>query len=142
MRHKTLREIAKIASGIVLADIVTTLWYSGAGLLPMTVLGVRWTSSMVPEILVFDIALFILMVHFGWHMKLPIESPSERTLLIIAGAIFLVVALGHLARLAFGLRFILGDFRIPAWLSWLGIVITSYLSYSCFHFATKMHGKR
>ena len=142
MRHKTLRELAKIGSGLVVADIITTLWYSGAGLLPMTILGVRWTNNMVPELLVFDAALLLLLAHYGWNMKLPIESPSERTLLIIAGVIFLVVALGHLAILMFGWKYILGDFRIPIWLSWVGVFFTAYMAYSSFHFAMRLHGKR
>jgi hypothetical protein len=142
MHHQTLREVAKIASGIVFADIIGTLWFSQAGLLPMTMLGVRWTNAMVPEILVFDLALLMLCVHYGWNMKLPISSPSERTLLWVAGVIFLVVAVGHLMQLMFNVHLILGDFKVPQWMSWLGILLTAYLSYSSFHFAKHMHGRR
>ena len=135
MNHHTLREIAKVASGLVLADIISAVWFSAAGLLPLTILGVTWTSSSIPEIIVFDGALLLFLIHFGWNMKLPIASPSERSLLIVAGVIFLVVAVAHLVRLAFGLDLILGNADIPLWLSWVGVLITGYLSYSCFHFA-------
>ncbi len=140
MSHATLREIAKIGVGLVVADIITTVWYSAAGLLPMTLLGVRWTDDMVPMILVFDIALLLILIHFAWNMKLPIQSPSEKTLLIIAGFIFLLMAIGHLAQLAFGTHLWLGDFMVPNWISWIGIAITAYLAYSCFHFTN--HFKR
>ncbi|MDO8624163.1 MAG: hypothetical protein Q7R54_02295 [bacterium] len=141
MNHTTLREIAKIGTGLVVADIISTLWFSTAGFLPMTLLGVRWTATMVPEILVFDIALLLFLVHFAWNMKLPIQSPSERTLLLVAGIIFLVMAVGHLSQLALNVHLWLGDFQIPAWISWLGILITAYLAYACFHFARHM-GRR
>jgi hypothetical protein len=141
MSHATLRELAKIGTGLVVADIISTLWYSTSGFLPMTLLGVRWTAAMVPEILVFDIALLILLVHFGWNMKLPIQSPSERTLLLVAGIIFLAMAVGHLAQLALGTHLWLGDFAVPAWISWLGILLAGYLAYSCFHFTRHMRGR-
>ena len=133
--HHTLREIAKVGAGLVVADIISVLWFSSAGLLPMSILGVTWTNAMVPEILVFDVALLLLLVHFGWRMRLPINSPSERTLLTFAGIVFFIVALGHLVRLAFDWNLILGGFDVPQWVSWLGVLITGYLSYSCFHFA-------
>ena len=135
MIHHKLREAAKVGSGLVLADIISVLWFSAAGLLPVTILGVTWTSAALPEILVFDIALLLLLVHYGWSMRMPVSSPSERTLLMIAGLIFLVVALVHLARLAFGIDIILGDFAIPLWLSWVGVIFAGYLSYASFHFA-------
>lgn len=141
MHHTTLRELAKVGTGLVVADIITTLWYSAGGLLPMTILGVEWTATMVPEILVFDIALLIFMSHFAWNMKLPIQSPSERTLLWVAGILFALIALGHLSRLAFDVHVLLGDFQIPMWVSWVGILITGYLAYSCIHFARHMRGK-
>jgi len=138
MNHATLREIAKIGVGVVGADIIATIWFSSANLLPMTLLGVNWTTAMVPEILVFDIALLILLLHFGWNMKLPVQSPSERMLLLIAGIVFTIVAIGHFMRLMFNIDLILGDFEIPQWLSWLGILITAYLAYSCLHFRRHM----
>jgi hypothetical protein len=133
--HHALKEIAKVATGLVLADIISLIWLAGAGLLPMSIFGVVWTSAAVPEILVFDLALLILFVHLGWGVKLPVSSPSERTLLMLSGILFLIVALLHLARLAFGLDLALGTFEIPLWLSWVGVVITGYLSYASFHFA-------
>lgn len=133
--HHTLREIAKVGSGLVIADLLSAIWLSASGLFPLTMLGVTWTSAAIPEIIVFDGALLLLLLHYGWNMKLPITSPSERTLLILAGSLFLVVAIAHLARLMFGLDVILGGFELPLWLSWIGVFVTGYLSYASFHFA-------
>lgn len=140
MNHRTLREIAKVGTGLVIADLVSAFWLSSAGLFPLTLLGVTWTSAMIPEIIVFDGALLILLAHFGWNMRLPITSPSERTLLAIAGAVFALVAIAHLLRLMFDMQIFLGGFELPMWLSWAGVVVTGYLSYSCFHFSR--HGVR
>jgi hypothetical protein len=135
MNHHTLREIAKVGVGLVIADIVCGLWFAGAGLFPITILGVAWSANAIGPAIVFDLALIILLAHFAWNMRLPISSPSERTLLQLAGVIFLVVALGHLARLMFNANLILGGFEIPMWLSWAGVIVTAYLSYASFHFA-------
>jgi hypothetical protein len=139
MSHTTLRELSKVGAGLVLADIVSVLWLSGAGFFPLSFLGVDWTGDMVPGILVFDIALLILLIHYGWKMRLPVQSPSERMLLKIVGTVFLVVAVGHLLRVTLGLDLILGDFEIPDWVSWLGIILTGYLAYASFHFARHRH---
>lgn len=134
MNYHTLREIAKVGAGLVIADMISAIWLASAGLLPMTILGVSWSADMLPEILVFDGALLLLLVHLGWNMRLPVSSPSERTLLTVAGVLFLVVALVHFMRVTFGWGLILGGFAVPLWLSWIGFAITLYLSYSCFHF--------
>lgn len=137
MKHHTMRELAKIGVGIMIADVISLLWFSGTGYLPMTVLGITWTSQAVLPALIFDIAIIILLAHFGWNMKLPIQSPTERTLLRLVGLIFLIIALVHLLRLAFGWNLIVGEANIPMWLSWLGVIIPAYLSYCAFRFSTK-----
>ncbi|HVM58873.1 MAG TPA: hypothetical protein VMT80_00895 [Candidatus Paceibacterota bacterium] len=133
--HHALREIAKVGTGLVLADLVSVIWLSAAGLFPLSILGVEWTGAMVPEILVFDAGILLLLIHFGWNMRLPVSSPSERTLLYLAGTLFLVVAIAHFLRITFGWSLILGGFAVPQWLSWIGFAVTLYLSYSSFHFA-------
>lgn len=137
MNHHTLREIAKIAVGLVLADLLCVVWFSTAGFFPLTILGVTWKSASIAPIFIFDVALIILLAHYGWNMRLPIKSPTEKNLLIFVGLIFLVVALVHLLRIAFGVDLILGSATVPLWLSWLGVIIPGYLSYSSFHFALR-----
>ncbi|MDE1925543.1 MAG: hypothetical protein KGH79_05255 [Patescibacteria group bacterium] len=135
--HHTLREIAKVGVGLLIADIICGLWLSSAGLFPLTLLGITWSASMLVPGIVFDLALILLLAHCGWGMKLPISSPSERWLLIFVGLIFLAVALLHLVRLMFGIEIILSGAVIPLWLSWFGVIIAGYLSYSSFHFARR-----
>ncbi len=130
-----LREVAKVGVGLVIADIVCGIWLSSAGLLPITLLGMSWGASMIAPGIVFDLVLILILSHYAWNMKLPIESPTERGLLRLAGLIFLIVALLHLMRIAFGWNLIVGNVTVPLWLSWLGVAIAGYLSYSSFHFA-------
>lgn len=137
MSRRFLRELAKVGTGLVIADIISVLFLSAAGFLPLTILGVQWSTSMVPEIIFFDSALLVFLVHYGWSVRLPVSSPSERLLLGIAGTIFLIVALAHLLRLTFGWQLMLGGFAVPVALSWFGVVFTGYLSYASFHFAFK-----
>jgi hypothetical protein len=135
--HNMLREIAKVGIGLFIADIFCGLWLYGAGLLPMTLLGVTWTSSYIGPGIVFDLAVILLLAHYAWNTRVPLRSPSEKGLLLIAGGIFLVIALAHLTRLAFGVSILLGDFAVPLWVSWVGVLITAYLSYASFHFALR-----
>jgi len=136
MNHTSLREIAKVGVGLVMADFISVLYFSAAGIFPVSLLGITWSASAALPIAALDLGLIVLLAHYGWSMKLPIESPSERSLLRLVGMIFLVIALLHLVRIAFGWNLILGDVAVPLWLSWAGVVIPTYLSYASFHFAS------
>lgn len=136
--NRALREVAKVATGLVLADILSAVWFSAAGLLPFVFLGVTWTSRMLPEVIVFDGALLLLLVHYGWNMRLPVNSPSERTLLTIAGIIFAIVSLVHLVRLLFNISILFGGLALPPWVSWAGFLLAGYLAYSSFSFAHRL----
>jgi hypothetical protein len=54
---------------------------------------------------------------------------SQRTYSVIAGIIFLLVALLHALRLLFDWHVVVGDFAVPVWVSWLGVVFAGYLGY-------------
>lgn len=136
-KHHLLREIAKIGVGLFIADFASVIWFGSAGFFPLTLLGVTWTADSILPIALFDLAVVLMLAHYAWHTVLPIRSPSERVLLIIAGFVFLAVAVLHLARLMFGIDVLLGDFSIPMWLSWIGVLIAGYLSYCSFHFAMR-----
>jgi hypothetical protein len=62
---------------------------------------------------------------------------SERAFLVTAGIVFLLIAFGHLARIVFGVPFIVQDIAVPLWLSGIAVVIAGFLSYEGFHFARK-----
>ncbi len=142
MNHHTLREIAKFLSGMVASKIITIIWLSWIGLMPLILIGTPFNEDSIVSATIFNVAVLALLVYYGWHVKSPMHSPSERNLLLVVGALFLVIAAVHFTRIMFGFSFILGDFMVPAWLSWCGLVISVYLSYSSFHFALRMKGGR
>lgn len=137
-----LREIAKFLSGMVAAKILTVLWLSWIGLLPLVLAGTPFGEDSIAPAMIFNVAVLSILVYYGWHVKSPVHSPSERTLLLITGALFLLVAALHFTRIMFGWSLIFGDFAVPQWLSWLGLIVTVYLSYSAFHFALRMKGAK
>lgn len=137
MNHHSLREVAKFFSGLVAADFLVGVWFWLGGMLPLSFMGVAIDSNTVGPWLVFDAALFLILVHYGWHMgKTPILR--ERSYLMIAGAIFGVIAAAHLVRIFTGADIAIMGWYIPLWISWFGTAATAYLSYMSFRLALKM----
>lgn len=62
---------------------------------------------------------------------------SQRTFSLVAGLIFLVVALMHLLRLALGWHVVLGGWTLPMWVSWVGFLIAGYLAYTGLRLASR-----
>ncbi len=52
----------------------------------------------------------------------------RKSYLVISGAIFGVVAIGHLARLVYCLPVRVGEWTVPMWPSWGGLVAAGILS--------------
>ncbi len=137
MKHYRLHEAAKFLSGVIAADFLTHLWLWSSGLLPVQFLGITLTADMASAMLIFNAALFIVLVYYGWHIgRLP--AIRERGYLLIVGIIFAAVALVHLSRLLFNFDLVLGGWEVPTWLSWIGTVVTVYLSYMSFHIAARV----
>lgn len=137
MHHKHLREIAKFGSGLIAADFLTNAWFAAMGYYPIEFLGWTFTSDIVLPALIFDAALFLILVHYGWQIgKIP--ALRERTYLLIAGIVFGIVALAHLMRLFFGSNLNVAGWSIPLWLSWFGVVLATYLCYMSLIFAARM----
>ena len=136
MSHQKLREIAKFASGLVVGDIISLLWFWSYGQFPVHVWGMRITNDILFPSVVFDIAILIILIHYGWHLG-RIPRVKERSYMLVAGCIFSVVAAAHLLRLFTGGDIILFGWAVPLWLSWIPTVVATYLAYSSFHFATR-----
>ena len=131
------REIAKFGAGLITGDFITQLWLYQQNLLPLKFFGITFTADMIWSGLLFDLALFLILVHYGWNIgKMP--RPKERTYLMIVGVIFTVVALVHLTRIFTGADLALFGWSAPLWLSWLGTIITSYLAYTSFYFFRRL----
>lgn len=137
MRHQTLHEIAKFASGLVVGDFIMNAWVAYMGYYPVTFLGMTFTSDIVMPTLVFDAALFLVLFHYGWHIgKIP--ALRERSYLFVVGIIFAIVAAAHLVRIFFSIDLVIHDAVVPLWLSWVGVAVVTYLSYMSFRLAVRM----
>jgi hypothetical protein len=62
---------------------------------------------------------------------------SQRTFSLLAGVVFLLIALGHVLRIVLGWSFMVQDFSVPMWASGIAIVILGYLAYEGFRLARK-----
>lgn len=134
MKHKTLHEIAKFASGVIFADFLFAWWVGSTGWLPIKEAGVIWSQSNIAPTLIFDIAVFIILVHYGWHLG---KTPTlrSRSYFLVVGIILGVVALAHLVRIFSGSDFVILGWAAPLWLSWVGVIVATYLAYMSFHLA-------
>lgn len=140
MKHHQLHELAKFASGLVAGDFLAILWLWSQNLLPASFLGVTLTDSIIAPTLLFDAALFIILIHYGWHAgKTPMMR--ERAYLVTAGIVFAAVALAHLARSFAGINLSIAGWNVPLWLSWIGTAATAYLSYMSFRLTLMMRAR-
>jgi hypothetical protein len=62
---------------------------------------------------------------------------SERFYMLVAGVIFLLIAVGHLLRIVFGVSFVVYGIQIPMWASVAAALIMGLLSYEGFHLARR-----
>lgn len=137
MNKRQLQELAKFFSGVVAADIITMVWVAQAGLLPLQAFGVTLSSDMILPAFMFDLALLIVLVHFGWHVgKIPIMR--ERGYMLVVGVLFTIIAAAHLMRLFSSAQITIMGWAVPLWLSWVGVIVTAYLAYTSFRFAARL----
>jgi len=137
MKHQRLHDLAKFGAGLVLGDFLCGWWFSAYHLLPLSFLGVTWTPEMVAPWMLFDAALFIILVHYGWHLG---HTPTlrSRTYFFAVGTLLGLVALAHLIRLFASAEIVIAGWTAPLWLSWIGVAVTAYLSYMSFRLATSL----
>ena len=62
---------------------------------------------------------------------------SHRTFSLIVGVVFLLIAIGHLVRVALGATFIVEGVAIPMWPSLLVVILFGYLGFEGFRLSTK-----
>jgi len=60
-----------------------------------------------------------------------------KTFLQISSLIFLAVAILHGLRLLNGWSLNIGGYEAPLWLSWIGLVVAAFLSYTSMKYANK-----
>jgi hypothetical protein len=66
---------------------------------------------------------------------------SRRAYLLATAIIFSLVALLHLARIVLGWSAVIGDWSVPMWLSWVGMIVTGALAYFGFTLARQSSRK-
>ena len=141
MRNHPLQEVAKIAAGLIAADFFWLVWFAQSHLRTANFFGMTVTQDLLLPAMIFDIAVFIILVHYAWNIgKIPVMR--ERSYVLVAGAIFVIVALAHLWRIFTGADLIIMNWDVPVWLSWFGVAVACYLAYASFHFATLMDGRK
>ena len=62
---------------------------------------------------------------------------SQKTFLRLATAIFALVALGHVLRIALGASVAIQGVVIPMWVSWIALVVAGFLAYEGFQLARR-----
>jgi hypothetical protein len=54
---------------------------------------------------------------------------TRKSFLLIAGAVFGVVAIAHLLRIALAVPVTIGEWAVPMWVSWPAVLVAGSLSY-------------
>jgi hypothetical protein len=54
---------------------------------------------------------------------------SQITFSLVAGMIFLLIAVMHVLRLALKWEVVLNDRSVPMWVSWLALVVAGFLAF-------------
>ena len=57
--------------------------------------------------------------------------------LLVCSSLFTLIAVVHVLRLMYGWRVTLGEWTIPVWVSWVGLLIAGYLAYEGFRLTRK-----
>jgi hypothetical protein len=141
MRYHPLQEVAKLAAGLAAADFLWLVWFVQSNLKSASFFGMTVTQDMAVPAMIFEIAVFLILVHYGWNIG-RIPRMRERTYILVVAIVFTVVAVAHLYRIFTGADLILVGWDIPMWLSWFGVAVAAYLAYASFHFLSQMPAKR
>ena len=63
---------------------------------------------------------------------------NQKTYSQLTGAIFILIAVLHLARIIWSWGATIGGWTLPMWLSWIALVVAAYLGYH----GLKLGGRR
>lgn len=62
---------------------------------------------------------------------------NPKTFSLTAGVIFLLIALAHIFRVAFGVEWLVEGRTVPMWASWIAMFVAGYLAFEGFRLGTK-----
>ena len=57
---------------------------------------------------------------------------KQRDYALYSGVLFLVIFFAHGARIVFGWDVVVGNLVIPAWPSWVALILSGYLAHTAF----------
>lgn len=134
LTRSTLRDLAKFGAGLVAADFLFGIWMLATGLIPYTFMGLVLTEQIALLWLLFDIALLMALVMYGWHIQDTHHNTSQKVFFHFAGILFGAIGLLHLTRIILQWNLTVGEWSIPLWMNALGVAVTLFLSYASFHF--------
>jgi hypothetical protein len=135
MNKHTSRELSKFLSGLIAGDFLFGLWFYFSAYTSVTFLGMSFNRPAITAWLIFDVVLFIFLVHYAWHMPERPRTKNEKGFHMAIGIVFTIVALLHLSRIVFGWDFNLGSWDVPYWLNGVGTLITAFFAYVSFSLA-------
>ncbi len=136
MKRQWLHDAAKFGAGLVTADFLIFAWLSQQYVLPQSFLGVPLSQSVIAPTMIVDFFLLLFLIHYGWNIgKIP--RVRERTYLLITGIVFSIIALAHLVRVLYQTEIIILGWQVPIFLSWIGILVATYLAFSSFYFMAR-----
>lgn len=140
MRYNPLQELAKLAAGLAAADFFWLVWFNQSHLRSASFFGMTMSQDMVLPAMVFEVAVFLILVHYGWNIG-RIPQLRERAYILGVGVVFTIVAVAHLYRIFANGDLNLMGWDVPVWLSWFGVMVATYLAYSSFHMLSKLPRK-
>lgn len=63
---------------------------------------------------------------------------NPKTFSLAAGVFCLLIAVGHVIRIVFGLSFVVQDFSVPMWASGIAVIVAGCLAYAGLRLARKL----
>ena len=55
---------------------------------------------------------------------------NQQTFINVSTTIFVLVAIVHFLRVILGWQVTIAEWSVPAWFSWVGFIVASYIAYS------------
>lgn len=137
MNKHTLRELSKFLSGLIAGDFIFGLWLYTSAYPAVTFLGISFNKPAITAWLVFDILLFVFLIHYAWHMPERPRTAREKNFHLVVGIVFTIITLLHLSRMLFGLNITIGSWHAPYWISAVGAIVTAFFAYVSFNLIKK-----
>ena len=121
----------------MLGDFLAVLWLIAQGNFPITFYGAPLGVETAAPIILFDIAVFIILVHYGWHLGSTPRLKSHVYFLTI-GIVLGIVSVAHLFRVFTGAEINIMGWVVPLWISYIGTIVAGYLSYMSFYLSMRL----